>query len=85
MPLSSKPVENSARELRCLTTARLVFSLFYYSLPEPGLLLAKDFRSANVHPGSEVTGLMDRALTVIPEWTELHFRSDAACYNKDVV
>jgi hypothetical protein len=52
---------------------------------EPGLLLAKDFRPANVHPGTEVISLLDRALTVIPEGTKLHFRSDSACYNKDVV
>jgi hypothetical protein len=51
---------------------------------EPGLLLAKDFRPANVHPGSEVIALLERALTVIPEGTKLHFRSDSACYNKDV-
>lgn len=52
---------------------------------EPGLVLATDFRAANVHPGSGVTGLLDRALSVIPEGTKLHFRSDSACYDKDVV
>lgn len=52
---------------------------------EPGLLLAKDFRPANVHPGAEVISLMERALTVIPEGTKLHFRSDSACYDKAVV
>ena len=52
---------------------------------EPGLLLATDFRPANVHPGSGVTGLLDRALSVIPEGTKLHFRSDSACYDKNVV
>jgi hypothetical protein len=52
---------------------------------EPGLLLAKDFRPANVHPGSGITGLLDKALSVIPEGTKLHFRSDSACYDKNVV
>lgn len=52
---------------------------------EPGLVLAHDFRPANVHPGAGVIELLERALTVIPEGTKLHFRSDSACYNKDVV
>lgn len=52
---------------------------------EPGLLLAKQFRPANVHPGSGVNELLNKALSIIPEGTLLHFRSDSACYNKDVV
>ena len=52
---------------------------------EPGLLLAHDFRPANVHPGDGAVKLLKHALSVIPEGTNLHFRSDSACYNKDVV
>lgn len=61
------------------------FQPFMLFAAEPGMLLAQDFRPANVHPGSGVTRLLDRALTVIPERTKLHFRSDSACYDKDVV
>jgi len=52
---------------------------------EAGLLLAHDFRPANVHPGDGAVKLLEHALSVIPEGTDLHFRSDSACYNKDVV
>jgi len=52
---------------------------------EPGLLLAHDFRPANVHPGADAVKLLEHALTVIPPHTKLHLRSDSACYNKEVV
>jgi hypothetical protein len=52
---------------------------------EPGLLLAHDFRPANVHPGAGAVELLKHALSVIHQGTKLHFRSDSACYNKDVV
>ena len=52
---------------------------------EPGLLLAHDFRPANVHPGAGVVELLEHALTVIPQGTALHLRSDSACYNKKAV
>jgi len=52
---------------------------------EPGLVLAHDFRPANVHPGAGATGLIDHALTVIPAGVKLHFRSDSACYDQKVV
>jgi len=52
---------------------------------EPGLLLAHDFRPANVHPGDGAVKLLEHALSVISEGTDLHFRSDSACYNKNVV
>lgn len=52
---------------------------------EAGLVLAHDFRPANIHPGSGAVELLEHTLSVIPAGTELHFRSDSACYNKDVV
>jgi len=52
---------------------------------EPGLLLAHDFRPANVHPGDGAVELLKHAQSVIPKGTKLHLRSDSACYNKDVV
>jgi len=52
---------------------------------EPGLLLAHDFRPANVHPGDGAVELIKHAQSVIPDRIKLHFRSDSACYNKDVV
>ena len=52
---------------------------------EPGFLLAHDFRPANVHPGAGAVKLLKHALSVIPAGTKLHFRSDSACYNKEVV
>jgi len=61
------------------------FQPFLIFAAEPGLLLAHDFRSANVHPGDGAVELLEHALSVIPEGTNLHFRSDSACYNKDVV
>jgi hypothetical protein len=61
------------------------FQPFLLFADEPGLLLAHDFRPANVHPGAGVTKLIDHALTVIPEGTKLHFRSDSACYDKNVI
>lgn len=61
------------------------FQPFLLFADEPGLLLAHDFRPANIHPGAGATKLLDHALTVIPEGTRLHFRSDSACYNKDVI
>ena len=35
---------------------------------EPGLLLAHDFRPANVHPGNGAVELLKHAQTVIPKW-----------------
>jgi len=52
---------------------------------EPGLLLAHDFRPANVHPGDGAVELLKHAQSVIPKGTKLHLRSDSACYNKGVV
>jgi hypothetical protein len=52
---------------------------------EPGLLLAHDFRSANVYPGDGAVELLKHAQALIPKGTRLHLRSDSACYNKDVV
>jgi len=52
---------------------------------EPGLVLAHDFRPANVHPGAGAVPLLKKALEIIPGDTRLHLRSDSACYNKAVV
>jgi len=52
---------------------------------EPGLVLATDFRPANVHPGNGAVKLLEHTLTVIPDGTSLHLRSDSACYNKEVI
>jgi len=64
---------------------KIGFQPFLLFADEPGLLLAHDFRPANIHPGAGVTKLLDHALTVIPEGTKLHFRSDSACYDKKVI
>ena len=52
---------------------------------EPGLLLAQELRPANTHPGSGAVALIEHALTLIPQGTGLHLRSDSACYSKGVV
>jgi len=66
-------------------TGEMGFQPLVLFAAEPGLVLAHEFRPANVHPGKGAVELLKKALAIIPLGVKVHFRSDSACYDKEVV